>query len=56
MISFSGMLLMTFGLLQSEVSGWNKPVIIATLLLSCVISPIPESTALYQHSTVSLRC
>jgi hypothetical protein len=30
------MVLMTFALSQSEVSGWNKPVIIVTLILSCV--------------------
>ncbi|KAF5360048.1 hypothetical protein D9758_007625 [Tetrapyrgos nigripes] len=33
----SGMVLMTFALSQSEVSGWNKPVIIVTLILSSQI-------------------
>ncbi|THU88060.1 MFS general substrate transporter [Dendrothele bispora CBS 962.96] len=32
----SGMVLMTFALSQSEVSGWNKPLILVTLILSFV--------------------
>lgn len=27
---------MTFALSQSEVSGWNKPIVLVTLILSCV--------------------
>ncbi|THU88061.1 MFS general substrate transporter [Dendrothele bispora CBS 962.96] len=33
----SGIVLMTFALSQSEVTGWNKPVIIVTLVLSVLI-------------------
>ncbi|KAK7471207.1 hypothetical protein VKT23_002616 [Stygiomarasmius scandens] len=33
----SGVVLMAFALSQSEISGWNKPVIIVTLILSAFI-------------------
>ncbi|THU90808.1 MFS general substrate transporter [Dendrothele bispora CBS 962.96] len=33
----SGIVLMTFALSQSEVSGWNKPLIIVTLILSVFV-------------------
>ncbi|KAJ3809432.1 MFS general substrate transporter [Lentinula aff. lateritia] len=34
----SGIVLMTFALSQSEVSGWNKPIVVVTLIVSCVSS------------------
>ncbi|KIY53337.1 MFS general substrate transporter, partial [Fistulina hepatica ATCC 64428] len=33
----AGMVLMTFGLCQSEVSGWGKPLIIVTLIISVLL-------------------
>ncbi|KAF8824799.1 hypothetical protein HHX47_DHR7000077 [Lentinula edodes] len=33
----SGIVLMTFALSQSEVSGWNKPIVVVTLIVSIVV-------------------
>ncbi|KAE9389495.1 MFS general substrate transporter [Gymnopus androsaceus JB14] len=39
----SGIVLMTFALSQSEVSGWNKPIVIVTLIVSAIgLSPGPN--------------
>ncbi|KAF9028227.1 major facilitator superfamily domain-containing protein [Rhodocollybia butyracea] len=33
----SGIVLMTFALCQSEVSGWNKPIVVVTLIVSVLV-------------------
>ncbi|KAJ3994810.1 MFS general substrate transporter [Lentinula boryana] len=33
----SGIVLMTFALSQSEVSGWNKPIVVVTLIVSILV-------------------
>ncbi|KAF5392230.1 hypothetical protein D9757_001595 [Collybiopsis confluens] len=39
----SGIVLMTFALSQSEVSGWNKPIVVVTLVIGYGTSLFPSS-------------
>ncbi|KAJ3755006.1 major facilitator superfamily domain-containing protein, partial [Lentinula raphanica] len=45
----SGIVLMTFALSQSEVSGWNKPIVVVTLIVSCVHPLLPHRKILESH-------